>query len=119
MRRRATIVLRASRVRSRHPQLLVDADDEVPDDRVGHAQAAIDFLHQLARAGDGLDDVGALAVVADLVGQLLRPQFSVLSKVPLKRWTICSICVCRSATVLLGRVRRDDVDELVLSCADS
>jgi len=28
----------------------------------------------------------------------LRPQFSVLSSVPLKRWTICSICVCRSAT---------------------
>ena len=35
-----------------------------------HAQAAIDFLHQLAGAADGLDDVGALAGVADLVGQL-------------------------------------------------
>ena len=42
----------------------------MPDDLIDHAQPAVDLLHQLARAGDGLDDVGAFAVMADLVGQL-------------------------------------------------
>ena len=37
---------------------------------IEHAQAAVDLLHQLTRAGDRLDDVGAFAVMADFVGEL-------------------------------------------------
>ena len=44
-RRRACRLARVARALG-DPQLLVDADDEVADDLIDHAQAAIDLLHQ-------------------------------------------------------------------------
>ena len=51
-------------------QIFVDAHDQMADDRIDHPQAPVDLLHQLTGPANGLDDVRALAVVADLVGQL-------------------------------------------------
>src|SRR5262249_52137562 len=51
--------------------VLVHADDHLPDDDVHHLQTAIEFLHQLAGAVDRLEDVVALLVPRDLVGEAL------------------------------------------------
>src|SRR5581483_9046580 len=51
--------------------LLVDADDHVADHLVHDAQPAIELLHQLAAAVDDLEDVHALFLVRDLVGETL------------------------------------------------
>src|SRR5262245_23215383 len=49
--------------------LLIDADDEMADDLIHHAQPSIELLHQVARSVDHLQDVDAFLVVPDLVGQ--------------------------------------------------
>ena len=82
---------------------------------VDHAQAAIDLLHQLARAGDGLDDVVALAVMADLVGQLAPAPVLGLVEGAVEALDDLLDLRVQIGDLLFGGVRRDDVDELVLS----
>ena len=52
-----------------HRQFLVHAHDHVADDDVEHAQPAIELGRQRAGPVDDLEDVDALAVPGDLVGQ--------------------------------------------------
>ena len=89
------------------------------DDLVDHAQAAIDLLHQLAGAGDDLEDVGAFAVMADLVGELApAPVLGLVERAVEALDDLLDLRV-QLGDLLLGRVGRDDVDELVLSGRDS
>src|SRR4029079_11952553 len=96
-------------------QILVDADDQVPDDRIDHAQPAIDLSHQVARPADRLHDVDALAVMPDLVGQLApAPVVGLLERAVEALHDLLDLPV-QIVRVLLARFRREDVDELVLS----
>ena len=81
-----------------------------------HAQAAVDLLHQLARAGDGFDDVVAFAVMADLVGQACAaPVLGLVERAVEALDDLLDLRV-QIGDLLLGGFRCDDVDELVLSC---
>jgi hypothetical protein len=85
------------------------------DHLVDDAEAAIDFLHQLARAGDGLDDVVTLAVMADVVGETLpSPVFGLVERAAEPLDDLLDLRV-QVGNLLFGGFRCDDVDELVLS----
>ena len=88
------------------------ADDDVED-----LEAAIDFLEQLARAEDVLQHVGAFLVPADLVGELAAAP--VLGLLDLAAHALDDAVDLRVQIghLLLGRVGRHDVDELVPSCS--
>jgi hypothetical protein len=97
-------------------QLLVHAYDEVPDHLVDHAHPAIELFHQLTGAADRLDDVGALAVMGDLVGQLLAaPVLGLVERAAEALDDLLDLRV-QICDLLLGGLGRHDVDELVLSC---
>src|SRR5262245_20468114 len=88
----------------------------MPDHLIDHPQPPIDFLHQLTRAGDGLDDVGAFAVMADVVGEALAPPVFGLVERPVEALDDLLDLRVQIGNLLLARLGRDDVDELVLSC---
>ncbi len=81
---------------------------------IDDAHAAIELLHQLSRTGDGLDNVGALPVMADLVGELLAAP--VLGLVERATESLDDLLNLRMqiGDLLFGGVWCDDVDELVL-----
>jgi hypothetical protein len=99
----------------RHSQLL-HADDEVSNHLIDDAQPPIDFLHQLARAGDGLDDVVAFTVMTDVVGEALAPPVLSLVQRPVVALDDLLDLRVQIGNLLLAGLGRDDVDELVLSC---
>ena len=82
---------------------------------IEHAQPAIDLLHQLARAGDGLDDVVAFAVMADFVGELAAAPVLGLVEGAVEALDDLLDLRVQLGDLLVGRLRRHDVDELVLS----
>ena len=82
---------------------------------IDDAKPAIDFLHQLSRAGDGFDDVGPFAVMTDVVGQALAPPVFGLVEGAAEALDDLLDLRVQIGNVLFGRLWRDDVDELVLS----
>jgi hypothetical protein len=85
------------------------------DDLIDHSQAAIDFLHQLSRAADGLDDVSALAVMTDVVGEALSaPVLGLVERAVESLDDLLDLRV-QIGNLLFARLRSDNVDELVLS----
>ena len=96
-------------------QVLVDSHRQVTDHRVGHPQAAIDFLHQFAGPGDGLDDIRPLAVMANLVGQLSPSPVLGLVEGSAEALDDLLDLGVQVGNLLFARLRRNDVDELVQS----
>src|SRR6185436_9565233 len=82
---------------------------------IDDAEAAVDLLDQLAGAADRLDDVGAFAVMTDLVGQPAAAPVLGLVERPLIALDDLLDLRVEIGNLLLRRVGRDDVDELVLS----
>src|SRR5690242_1448874 len=85
------------------------------DDAVDDTEASIDFLHQLAGAGNRLDHVRALARVRDLVRELApAPVLGLVDDAVVALDDLLDLRV-QIRDRLFGRVGRRDVDELVLS----
>src|SRR5688572_12470604 len=95
--------------------LFVHADREMANHLIADAQAAIDFLHQLARAGDHLEDVRPFFVRTDLVGKLpLAPVLGLVERARKPAGDFLDLRV-QVRDLLVCRVGCHDVDELVLS----
>jgi hypothetical protein len=81
---------------------------------IADAQATVDFLHELAGTRDVLEHIRAFLVRANLVGQLAASPVVGLVQRPriaADDFLDLGVEVC---DLLLGRVGRNDVDELVL-----
>src|SRR4051812_30655621 len=93
--------------------VLVDADDHLADDDVHDLEPAIQLLHQLAAAVDRLEDVEALLVARDFVGQALAAPVVGAGDLPVQpRHDVFDLGL-DLGDLRLGRIRREDVDELV------
>src|SRR5207247_9606977 len=89
-------------------------DVHLPDPQVHHSQAAIQLFHQLASPVDHLEDVDALFVVANLVGQpLAAPVLGLLNPPVHPRHDGLDLCV-QLGDPLVGRVGGGGADALVL-----
>ena len=114
IRRRALRRLPPFRGALRDPQLLVDADDQVPDHEVDHASAAGRAPSPSRRGprsprGRRCLPCGGRSRRRACAG----PSSRSCRSCPPKRPTIASTCVCRSATCSSVASGGDDVDELV------
>ena len=84
------------------------------NDLVDHLEPPIELFHQLAGAVDDLEDVDAFLVAADLVGELAAaPVLGLFDLAVHARHDRFDLRV-QFGHLLVGRVGRQDVDELVL-----
>src|SRR5581483_7468771 len=90
----------------------VDADDHVANHLVHHAKTTIQFLHQLAGSVDHVEDVHALLVMRDLVGEPLpAPVLGLLDGAVQPRDDLFDLLV-QFGDLLFGRFGGKNVDEL-------
>jgi hypothetical protein len=87
----------------------------VANDLVHHFETPIELLHQLAGSVDHLEDVHALLVVPNLVGEALAaPVLGFLDLAVHARHHAVELAV-QVGHLLFGGVGRKNVDELVLT----
>ena len=84
------------------------------EDLIDDLEAAIDFLHEGTRAVDQLEDVHALLVVTDLVGQLAAAPVLGLLDGAAQAGDNLGDLVVLLGRLLFRRFGRQDVDEFVL-----